>query len=139
MIRLDELAQEPRKGLSDEAKAALEQARALLRSLRSDGVVVRKARSDQAIKSFYNSWQWKRLRYLALKERGRVCECCGAVAADGAKICVDHVKPVRSFWYLRLDSNNLQILCDSCNRGKGSHDATDWRKVKPQSKINAAL
>jgi 5-methylcytosine-specific restriction endonuclease McrA len=139
-VRLDECAARElwKSRKSDEARAALEQARELLKSLRP-ARGVRKARPEQAIKSFYNSWQWKRLRYRVLKERGRACECCKATAADGAKIVVDHVHPIRRFFHLRLDAKNLQVLCDSCNRGKGSHDATDWRKVKPQSKINAAL
>jgi 5-methylcytosine-specific restriction endonuclease McrA len=133
-MRLDECsARGPRKGLSDQGRAAIELARETLRSLRPDGGNVgRKARREEAIKAFYNSWGWKKLRYRILKERGRTCECCGATATDGAKICVDHVKAVRRFWHLRLDPKNLQVLCDSCNRGKGSHDRTDWReKVQP--------
>lgn len=41
---------------------------------------------------------------------------------------VDHIKPIRKHWHLRLDSNNLQILCDDCNMGKGSRGETDWRQ-----------
>ena len=110
--------------LSAFAADALAYTRTILREQRPD----RPERPANAIKSFYNSWQWKKLRYRVLKERGRCCECCRATAADGAKIVVDHVKPVRHFWELRLDPKNLQILCDGCNRGKGSHDTTDWRE-----------
>ncbi len=82
---------------------------------------------DQAIKRFYGSWQWRRLRYDFLKGRARRCQCCGRRPADGIKIIVDHIKPIRHFWHLRLDPNNLQIFCDSCNMGKGSRSTDDFR------------
>lgn len=79
------------------------------------------------ILGFYDSWEWKRLHYAFLKGRDRRCMCCNASAADGVKIVVDHIKPIRHHWHLRLDPENLQILCDDCNMGKGSIDETDWR------------
>lgn len=79
------------------------------------------------IDAFYESWEWKRCRYDFLKDKKRTCQCCGASASDGVRIVVDHVKPIRRFWRLRLDPSNLQILCDDCNMGKGSRDYTDWR------------
>jgi 5-methylcytosine-specific restriction endonuclease McrA len=88
----------------------------------------RAERSDKRIKGFYNSWQWKKARYRFLIGKERKCQCCGATTADGkTRIVVDHIKPVRQFWSLRLDPNNLQILCDGCNRGKGSDDQTNWK------------
>lgn len=90
----------------------------------------RRARAKKRPKdarSFYASWAWKALRYRILKERGRRCECCNATAADGVKICVDHIKPLRRFWHLRLDPENTQILCDDCNRGKSNKHTDDWR------------
>lgn len=79
------------------------------------------------IDAFYTSWDWARLRYRALQKAGRTCMCCGATPADGARIHVDHIKPIRHFWNLRLDPENLQILCEPCNMGKGSWDQTDFR------------
>lgn len=88
-----------------------------------------KPKPQDQIASFYRSWQFQRLRYQALKGKERRCECCGATPADGAKICCDHVKPIRTHWHLRLDPGNLQLLCDSCNRGKGSDDQTNWTEA----------
>lgn len=76
---------------------------------------------------FYQSWEWKRCRYDFIKDRERRCQCCGNTPAQGARIVVDHIKPLRKYWDLRLDHNNLQLLCDDCNKGKGSRDETDWR------------
>jgi 5-methylcytosine-specific restriction endonuclease McrA len=87
----------------------------------------RPATSEKAIAEFYKSWDWKRLSYETRKERGQRCECCGATPAHGVRIVCDHIKPIRKHWHLRLDRDNLQVLCDDCNMGKGSHDDTDWR------------
>src|SRR5262249_17914512 len=77
-------------------------------------------------KEFYQSWEWKRLRYDYIKDKERGCECCGA-APPRVVINVDHIKPIRRYWHLRLEKANLQLLCEGCNMGKGSHDETDWR------------
>jgi 5-methylcytosine-specific restriction endonuclease McrA len=98
--------------------------RPLRRSSQLDPHLVGK--SGKRVRSWYNSWEWKRVRFAFLKGKARTCQCCGATAADGAKIVVDHIRPIRKFWHLRLDPN-LQILCDGCNRGKGSREETDFR------------
>jgi 5-methylcytosine-specific restriction endonuclease McrA len=85
-------------------------------------------------KMFYKSWAWRTLRAKILKRFGARCMCCGATPdhfdMDGSpvKICVDHIKPVSLHWKLRLDPENLQVLCDECNQGKGAWDQTDYRK-----------
>jgi HNH endonuclease len=76
---------------------------------------------------FYDSDDWKRLRYRALQHYGAKCMCCGATAKDGATIHVDHIKPRSKFPDLELEFSNLQILCKICNLGKSNIDATDWR------------
>lgn len=76
---------------------------------------------------FYDSQEWKELRYEVLKERGRRCECCGAGKDDGATVQVDHVKPRSKYPELALEKTNLQVLCEPCNLGKSNTDETDWR------------
>jgi 5-methylcytosine-specific restriction endonuclease McrA len=85
-----------------------------------------KVTDEVKIRNFYDSWEWRRLSFDVKIERGRVCECCGARPPD-VRIVTDHIKPLRHYWHLRLDKTNLQVLCDDCNKGKGSRDETDFR------------
>ena len=83
--------------------------------------------NEEKIAAFYASAEWKRLSYRAKLKYGRRCMCCGAGPSQGAVINTDHVKPIRKHWRLRLDMDNLQVLCADCNIGKGSWDETDFR------------
>jgi len=78
----------------------------------------RKRAGQEEIKRFYRSAEWKRLRYAQLEREPR-CRTCGASAASGTKMNVDHVRPLWRYWHLRLQPKNLQTLCASCNWGKG--------------------
>ena len=60
--------------------------------------------------SFYESLEWKKLRYKVLKSYGGQCQCCGAKRADGAILHVDHIKPRSKFPELALTDSNLQVL-----------------------------
>lgn len=78
--------------------------------------------------AFLSTYEWRRVRMVALKKYGARCQCCGATPADGVKMNVDHIKPRKLFPQLALDVENLQILCEVCNHGKGNWDMTDWRE-----------
>jgi 5-methylcytosine-specific restriction endonuclease McrA len=52
-------------------------------------------------------------------------------------IVVDHIKPRSRFPELALDPENVQVLCDSCNRGKSCDDYTDFRPKLPMPKLSA--
>lgn len=84
-----------------------------------------------ATDDFLLTYEWRRLRMEVIKERGRRCECCGAIpqAGNDVVINVDHIKPRRKFPELALAKSNLQILCGTCNHGKGNWDETDWREL----------
>lgn len=83
--------------------------------------------SEDDIQDFYDSWEWDRLSYKTRKAAGWKCMACNATRKEGAKIVCDHIKPIRRYWHLRWDRDNLQVLCNRCNRGKGSWDETDFR------------
>jgi len=76
--------------------------------------------------SFYESKEWRRLRYTVLKKYERTCLCCGRKAPD-VPIHVDHIKPRSIYPELELDPDNLQLLCEDCNLGKSNTDCIDYR------------
>lgn len=87
--------------------------------------------ADDLKKAFYRSWDWNNLRFQTLLRFGRRCMCCGATPETGATLQVDHIKPIHTHWPLRLDPENLQVLCASCNRGKGATSEADFRPDQP--------
>jgi hypothetical protein len=79
---------------------------------------------------FYRSYRWRKLRVDVL-EANRMrygmlaCECCGMI--DAEPFHVDHIYPRSTHPELALDPDNLQVLCDDCNIGKGTDYTTNWR------------
>jgi len=71
---------------------------------------------EKQLSRFYQSKEWKELRNKLFEVHDKVCVVCGATHA----LRGDHIKPIRTHWDLRLNLDNLQILCDECNREKGS-------------------
>ena len=82
-------------------------------------------------KSFYQSWEWKKLRYQVLMYYGAKCMLCGS----DHRIVVDHIKPRKKYPELELDFDNMQVLCNECNRGKGRWDETDHRPHLTDSQV----
>lgn len=56
------------------------------------------------------------LRYDILKRDHYRCQICGVTAKEGAKLHVDHIKPIAKGG--KTVPENLQTLCDRCNLGK---------------------
>ena len=98
---------------------------------------IEKASLADRIRAFYQSHEWRKVRYQVLVKWGRKCMCCGR---EDQPIHVDHIKPLRKHWDRRLDPDNLQVLCDQCNHGKGNWDETDHRpnprrvRIRPERK-----
>ncbi len=78
---------------------------------------------------FLNSFEWRRARYIALKNSDGKCQLCGRSKHDGIVLNVDHIKPRKTHPELALTQSNFQTLCHDCNHGKGNIDDTDWRKL----------
>lgn len=86
-----------------------------------------KRKQAKFIKDFYNSPQWKELRYTALRLSEGKCNLCGATAHDGVTLHADHIIPRSIRPDLQLDLDNIQIMCSDCNIGKKNYDDYDFR------------
>lgn len=86
----------------------------------------RKSRKEK--RDFYQSWEWKELRFKILTKFTPRCMLCGITSKE-AKICVDHILPISTHWDLRLNEDNLQVLCDECNKGKSNKSLDDFRPI----------
>lgn len=82
--------------------------------------------------SFYTSVEWQEARYRALLQSCGRCEACGRGKAE-TRLHVDHIKPRSRYPHLALEVTNLQVLCEDCNLGKGTHDETAWEKNLPSA------
>lgn len=84
------------------------------------------SRSDND--KFYSSYEWRSLRVRVLEKYECKCMMCGrSPKLHGVVLNVDHIKPRRKYPHLSLVLENLQILCDACNHGKGNSFETDHR------------
>lgn len=61
---------------------------------------------------FYNSLEWRTLSAKYMQDKGYKCESCNAMATQ-----VHHTKAIQTpeGWELRLDYDNLELLCTSCH------------------------
>ena len=76
---------------------------------------------------FYDSREWRRVRFMVLRKYGFVCMACGAKPLPGIPLHVDHVKPRSKYPELELSIDNLQVLCRDCNLGKSNEFEDDLR------------
>jgi hypothetical protein len=72
--------------------------------------------SDFQTRKTSRNVNWRLRAQVLMRDEAR-CRLCGAAARDGAKLHVDHVLPWSKGGETVLE--NLQILCDRCNLGKG--------------------
>ena len=88
--------------------------------VRPNYVEIPKETSD----AWYRSEEWKNCRNEYLKKYyekndKRVCNCCGK-SEDEVVMNVDHIYPVRRYWDMRMNHDNLQNMCADCNKAKGN-------------------
>lgn len=73
--------------------------------------------SDLKTRKTARNVNW-RLRAQVLMRDSARCRLCGVTPADGAKLHVDHIHPWSKGGETVIE--NLQILCETCNLGKGN-------------------
>jgi len=74
--------------------------------------------TTQALRQRERSLMTDRLRMTILRRDGSRCQMCGASAADGTTLHIDHIIPVSLDG--RTVAENLQTLCAACNMGKSN-------------------
>lgn len=101
--------------------------------------------SDECASQWWKTHDWSYLKSVVFNKRGLVCQKCGYIQPkapdwhdyggssepywkameswDKTKkaLIVDHIKPI-ALGGPELDENNLQILCEDCNREKTKND-----------------
>lgn len=88
------------------------------------GVINRITPVDHSVcQKFYRSSEWKELRedFIIKNNTGRCANCTiewNTIVESNLN--VDHIYPVKFYWERRLDTTNLQLLCENCNRYKGN-------------------
>lgn len=85
---------------------------------------------------FYRSLEWKSIKRRVFRSYVRRCMKCGCTKSE---LHIDHIKPLSKYPKLRLDFNNLQILCKDCNMLKSSIFETDYREEKKPLKPKTIL
>ena len=76
---------------------------------------------SQSLKSlFYATDEWRKLRWRVLSQSDGKCLMCGRNSSHGIVLHVDHIKPRSKYPALELEIENLQVLCEDCNLGKGA-------------------
>lgn len=96
----------------------------------------REAICNLASLDFYETREWKELRYRVLKNNLGRCACCGMDSRNDIKLHVDHIKPRSKYPKLALTFENMQVLCEPCNKGKSNKDETDWRPYNHPNRSN---
>lgn len=79
--------------------------------------------------NFYLSDEWAEIRIKVLQTYGNRCMKCARLTSSPH---VDHIRPRSKYSTLRLDFNNLQVLCATCNEEKGTSVADYRTKILPE-------
>ena len=86
----------------------------------------REKQLNRQVVGFYETREWRDLRFKILRKYGFVCMACGN-RPPKCVLHVDHIKPRSLYPQLELDPENLQVLCEDCNLGKGNKSEDDLR------------
>ena len=102
--------------------------------------------------AFYQTQEWKDARDEWKEGKDKVCSRCGRRPDPNYKkapidrnrseadkeflyrkfnenrLLVDHILPIKTYWRLRLDKNNFQYLCGTCNEEKAN--TITWKNAK---------
>lgn len=101
--------------------------------IRTDAEAPPQPTVDPRTDAFLQSFEWRRVRFQVLSERGYRCHYCGRTPKDNITINVDHWKNRKRYPELALTKSNLRVSCSECNHGKGNMDVEDPRSQHDHS------
>lgn len=84
-------------------------------------------------KRFYNSKHWQLVREYVLKRANYECEWCkleGKVTTDSLE--VDHIEELQDRPDLKLDPDNLRVLCKACHNKRHTRFQYGGNKFIPK-------
>ncbi|WP_211181809.1 HNH endonuclease [Staphylococcus capitis] len=87
----------------------------------------------KARKQFYNSKAWNEVRRQVLKRSNYECAWCreeGKVTTDNLE--VDHIKELQDRPDLKLDPDNLRVLCKACHNKRHTRFQYGGNQFKPK-------
>lgn len=87
-----------------------------------------KYQRDQKAAGFYNSKEWERARQQALVRDNGLCQDCLDQMLMTSADVVDHIKPIKHFWNLRLTLSNLRSLCHAHHNRKTAEDKRRYER-----------
>lgn len=70
---------------------------------------------ERRLQQFYNSTEWRKKRQEIIERARGMCEVCWACGLIREGKEVHHIVKLRDDWNLRLNNNNLILLCTSCH------------------------
>ncbi|AUB52996.1 HNH endonuclease [Enterococcus mundtii] len=79
-------------------------------------------------KPFYRTQAWKDMRQFIYEREGGHCQRCGQFIF-GKRAHVHHIVPIKDNELLKLDPNNLMLLCSKCH--PIVENETEEKKVFP--------
>lgn len=87
--------------------------------------------NDNEVYKFYQTKEWKFLRSQVRKRNNNECQQCKKNGKQSRADMVHHIKEVRQYPELALDSTNCEPLCNSChNREHPEKLANYQNKIK---------
>lgn len=81
-------------------------------------------------KPFYNSKEWKYVRSQIYERERGCCQKCGRFVF-GKQAQVHHIVTIKKNPLLKLDPNNLMLLCPKCHMEEENKDSKKIQKVFP--------
>lgn len=72
-------------------------------------------KEERRIQQFYNSSAWRKKRLEIIERAKGMCEVCWQLGLVREGKEVHHIVKLRDDWNLRLNNNNLILLCTSCH------------------------